>query len=118
MRLELTGRHIEVTPSLKRLVVAKLARLDRLLNDSALSAQVVLAREKNGTRADVTLHARGERFLHAVGKAPGWPGSMVQAVERLVQQAQTVKGKWQARKRQVAKEAAAEIGRASCRERV
>lgn len=99
MRLELTGRHIEITPSIRRVVAAKLARLDRLLNDSALSAQVVLTQEKDGTRADVTLHARGEKFLHAAGKAPGWPGSMAQAAERLAQQAKTVKGKWQARKR-------------------
>jgi putative sigma-54 modulation protein len=99
MRLELTGRHVEVTPALRRVVDAKLARLERLLHKNALSAQVVLTRERTGTRADVTLHARGEKFLHAVGKGTGWPASMAQAVERLVQQAQTVKGKWQERKR-------------------
>ena len=42
MRLELTGRHVDVTPVLRRLVNKKLARLERLLNDSAVSAQVVL----------------------------------------------------------------------------
>ncbi|PYR51331.1 MAG: ribosome-associated translation inhibitor RaiA [Acidobacteria bacterium] len=99
MRLELTGRHVEVTPALRRVVDAKLARIERLLQSNALSAQVVLTRERTGTRADVTLHARGEKFLHAVGKGTGWPASMAQAVERLVQQVQTVKGKWQERKR-------------------
>jgi ribosomal subunit interface protein len=107
MRLELTGRHVEVTPSLRRLVDAKLARLERLLNDSALSAQVVLTRERVETRADVTLHARGEKFLHAAGKGASWQGAMAQAVARLVQQAQTVKGKWQERKRRRSKGAAA-----------
>ena len=45
MRLELTGRHVDITPSLRRLVDKKLARLERMLNDSALSAQVVLTGE-------------------------------------------------------------------------
>lgn len=99
MRLELTGRHIEITPALRRLVDAKLGRLDRILNDSAVSAQVVLVREKHVRRAEVTLHARGEKFLHAVGDAASWQASMTQVVGRISQQAQRVKGKWQERKR-------------------
>ena len=39
MRLELTGRHVDITPGLRRLVEGKLAKLERLLNDSAVSAQ-------------------------------------------------------------------------------
>jgi putative sigma-54 modulation protein len=100
MRLELTGRQITITPALRRMVEAKLVRLERMLNDSALSAQVVLCREKRGHRADVTLHARGEKFLHAVGSpAATWETSTTQAVDRIVQQAQRIKGKWEDRKR-------------------
>jgi putative sigma-54 modulation protein len=100
MRLELTGRHIDITPQLRRLVDRKLARLERLMNDSALSAQVVLSREKNGRRADITLHTRGEKFLHGVGSANGdWPQALSEAIEKITQQAQKVKGKWQQRKR-------------------
>jgi hypothetical protein len=58
MRLELTGRHVDITPMLRRAVDSKLARLTRMLNDNAVSAQVVLTREKRERRADVTLHAR------------------------------------------------------------
>src|SRR5207248_3168002 len=64
-----------------------------------LSAQVVLSREKNGSRADVTLHARGEKFLQGVGMGANLQASMGEAIEKIVQQAQKVKGKWQARKR-------------------
>ena len=39
MRLELTGRHIDITPGLRQLSKSKLARLERLLNDRAVSAQ-------------------------------------------------------------------------------
>jgi putative sigma-54 modulation protein len=99
MRLELTARHIEISPTVRRLVERKLARLERMLNDSALSAQVVLSREKRMYRADVSLHARGEKFLHGVGESSAWELSMSQAVDKIAQQANKVKGKWQARKR-------------------
>ncbi|MEO8260091.1 MAG: ribosome-associated translation inhibitor RaiA [Acidobacteriota bacterium] len=99
MRLELTGRHIDITPALRRIVDAKLAKLERLLNDSAVSAQVVLTREKFRRNAEITLHARGENFLHGVGSSETWERSMTQAVEKIAHQAEKVKGKWQERKR-------------------
>jgi putative sigma-54 modulation protein len=99
MRLELTGRHIDISPALRRLVDRKLARLERILKDAVVSAQVVLTREKHTRRADVTLHARGEKFLHGIGSAAEWEASMTAAVDKIAQQAQRVKGKWQERKR-------------------
>ena len=99
MRLELTGRHIEVTPALRRLVNAKLTKLERLLNDSAVSAHAVVTREKYRLLTEITLHARGEKFLHGVGSAGAWEMSVDQAIDKISQQAQRVKGKWQARKR-------------------
>ena len=63
MRVELTGRHVDITPVLRCLVDTKLAKLERLLNDSAVSAQALLVREKIRHRTEITLHARGERFL-------------------------------------------------------
>jgi len=99
MRLELTGRHVDITPVLRRLVDKKLAKLGRLLNDSAVSAQAVLTIEKHRHRAEITLHARGEKFLHGVGAAPNWEASVGEAIDKITQQAQTVKGKWRSRKR-------------------
>ena len=99
MRLELTGRHVEITPALRRLVDRKLAKLERLLNERLLSAQTVLTREKHRRRAYITLHARGEKFLHGVGDQGSWEASVADAVEKIIQQAQKVKGKWQERKR-------------------
>jgi putative sigma-54 modulation protein len=95
MRVELTGRHVDITPALRRLVDRKLARLERVLNDSALSAQVVLTDEKRGRRADVTLHARGEKFLHGDGASAAWETSLAEAFDKIAKQAQKVKGKWQ-----------------------
>ena len=99
MRLELTGRHVDITPTLRRLVTRKLGKLERMLNDNAVSAQAVLTREKNRLCTEITLHARGEKFLHGVGDARTWSGSLTGAVDKIAQQAHTVKGKWQARKR-------------------
>jgi ribosome hibernation promoting factor len=99
MRLELTGRHTEITPALRRLVEGKLGKLERLLNDSAVSAQAVMTREKHRYRADITLHTRGEKFLHGNGNSSTWEASVGQAIEKITQQAQKVKGKWQERKR-------------------
>jgi putative sigma-54 modulation protein len=99
MRLELTGRHVEITPLLRRLVDRKLARLDRLLNDAAVSAQVVLTHQKRDKRTDVMLHARGEKFLHGFGESGTWESSLSQAVDKIAQQASRVKGKWKERHR-------------------
>ena len=101
MRLELRGHHVDVTPTLKRLVDSKLTKLERLLNASALSAQTILTLEKHRHRADITLHTRGEKFLHGVGSSEAWETSLTQAIDKIAQQAQRVKGKWQAKKRRV-----------------
>ena len=100
MRLELTGRHLEITPALRALVDAKLAKVGRLLNDGAVSAQAVLSVERGRRRAEVTLHARGEKFLHGLGVAASWDLAIGHAVTKLAQQAKKIKGKYQGRKRQ------------------
>jgi len=101
MRLDLTGRHVDITPPLRRLVVVKLSRLERLLKDGFVSGQVVLTREKHMLRADITLHARGDHFLHGVGSASNWESSIGDAIDKIAQQAQKVKTKWKSRKRRV-----------------
>ena len=100
MRLELTGRHLDITPGLRRLVEGKLTKLDRLLNDAAVSAQAVLSRERGRTRVDVTLHARGEKFLHGFGVAATWEPAIGAAVQKISRQALKLKEKYSGRKRE------------------
>jgi putative sigma-54 modulation protein len=107
MRLELTGRHLDITPAIRRLVAAKCAKLERVLNDSAVSAQIVLARERHRHCTEITLHARGEKFLHGVGDAGSWEASLGDAIERLAHQAVKLKDKRQARTRRSGKASAA-----------
>ena len=100
MRLELTGRHVRITPGIKRLVDERLQKLDRLLHDRAVSLQAVLFLEKYRHRVEVTLHARGEHFLHGAGSGTGWELAVNQAVGKINQQARKLKGKWDEGKRQ------------------
>jgi putative sigma-54 modulation protein len=102
MRLELTGRHLPITPTVRRVVSKELAATLRLLNDNAVSAQVVLTREKAQHRAEVTLHARGEHFLHGAGTGRGVSEAMNAAMAKIDRQAEKLKGKWEARKRRKA----------------
>ena len=112
MRLELRGHHVDVTPALKRLVDSKLTKLERLLNASALSAQTILTLEKHRHRADITLHARGEKFLHGVGNGAAWEASICEAIDKISHQAERVKAKYTDRKRRGVKGAPA-VGEAA-----
>jgi putative sigma-54 modulation protein len=99
MRLELTGRHVEITPELRKRVEKKLAKLDRLLHGGIVSVQAVLTQEKYRRMSELTVHARGEHFLHGLGDTNSWDTSINDAIEKIAQQLQKVKGKWQERKR-------------------
>jgi len=99
MRLELTGRHLRITPPLRRLVEEGLDKLDRLLHDSAVSLQVVLSEVKYRHHVDATLHARGERYLHSAGSGRDWETALNQALGKLNQQVRKLKGKWTEGKR-------------------
>lgn len=99
MKLLLTGRNVDVTPSLRQMVVRRIARLERTLGDAVLSAQVVLTAEKYRLVTDATLHMRGDHVLSGVGGATTWPLSIKDAIERMQLQAQKVKDRWTDRKR-------------------
>jgi putative sigma-54 modulation protein len=99
MRLDITGRHVEITPALRQLIEHRLVKIERLLNDSVMSAKVILTLEKYRHRAEIILHARGDHILRGLGEGNAWPLSVRQAVVKLEQQASKVKGKWTERKR-------------------
>ena len=99
MRLELTGRHLVISPGLRNLVTRKLAKVHRVLNDTGVSAAIIVTTEKVNNVVEITLHTRGERFLHAVAKATTWEAAATDAVAKILQQVEKVKNKWQERKR-------------------
>ena len=99
MRLVLTGRHVDITPHLRKLVDRKLAKLERMFGDAIVSAQVILTREKYRRVAELVVHTRGDHMLHGASDHASWEQSLTGSVEKIVQQGKRVKGKWQERKR-------------------
>jgi putative sigma-54 modulation protein len=99
MRLELTGRHITISPAVRAMVDEQLARVHRMLNSRVVSVQVVLTREKSRVHADATLHARGEHFLHGEATGRDAQAALAAAVDKIERQAQKLKGKWTEGKR-------------------
>lgn len=102
MRLALKGKNVEITPGLTRLVEARLGKLERRFGESLVSAQCVLSEEKNRVVVELTVHAKQEHILHGAGATGAWGTSLTAAVQKVVQQADKLKGKWQERKRSAA----------------
>jgi putative sigma-54 modulation protein len=99
MRLVLTGRHVDITPGIRRLVDRKLARLERVFGNSIISAQIVLTLEKQRHSADVTVHLRGDHMLNGRTNGATWTAALSPAIEKIQRQGEKVKGKWAERKR-------------------
>jgi putative sigma-54 modulation protein len=99
MRIDITGRHVDVTPALRQLVERRLSRVERLLNDSALSATAILTLEKYRHRTEIIVDVRGDKRLRGLGEGNAWNLSIRQAIEKVEQQVKKVKGKWTERKR-------------------
>ena len=112
MRLDITARHFEMTAALRQLVNRRLARSERVLNDAALSAKVVLTKEKYRHLAEIVVHTRGDHVLRGLGEGTVWPLSLRQAAEAIEQQAQRLKGQWNGRKRKGAEARVATAPRA------
>ena len=98
MRIDVTGRHLEITDALRQLITERLGKLERVLNDSLVSAHVILTKEKYRHRTEMVIHARGDHMLRGLGEGNAWPASVRQAADKIAQQAQTLKGKWAERK--------------------
>ena len=102
MRLLLTGRQVPITPTLRRLVEARLEKLERRFGDALVSVQVVLSKEKNRFLTEVIVHARQDHMLTGNGESNAWGSSLTGGLQKVLQQAERVKGKWQKRKRSAA----------------
>jgi putative sigma-54 modulation protein len=100
MRLELTARHFTIPAPVRKLAEERLGRVLRPLNDSAVSAQVVVTRDKTRFHAEVTLHARGEHFLHGEAIGRDAQTALGAAIDKVERQVLKLKSKWTERKRQ------------------
>jgi len=100
MRLDITGRHVDITPPLRQLIDRRVARIERLLNDRAISATVILTKEKYRHKTELVVHARGDHMMSGNGEGNGWTLSVRKAAAKIEQQARKLKSRWTEEKRQ------------------
>ncbi|MFN8057575.1 MAG: ribosome-associated translation inhibitor RaiA [Vicinamibacterales bacterium] len=99
MQLVITGRHVEITAGLRRLLDAKVKKIVRLLPDGIVSAQAVIARERHRHLTELSIHARGDHMLTALGDGPSWGESVADAAAKLTQQVHKLKDRRDTRRR-------------------
>lgn len=85
---------------MRKAVEGRLARLARILNDNIVSVQVVIAEERSRTHVELTLHARGDHFLHGEATGRDLTAALGAATRKLEHQAEKLKSKWTEGKRQ------------------
>lgn len=103
MKNAVTGRHVEITPEIRRIIARKQARLERFLHDNAVSIQFVLTQTHRRCCAEVVLHVRGDHVLHGDDEGERWDQAIGGAVDKVRRQARTLKGRWETRHRQDAR---------------
>lgn len=99
MKILVTGRHVTVTDAVRASIARKLQRLERLLNSSAVSAQCLIGKEREAFVCELTVHARGDHMLHAVGRDASLATAVGAAVEKAAQQASRLADRWKTRRR-------------------
>jgi putative sigma-54 modulation protein len=100
MRVDITGRHVDITPPLRQLIDKSLGKIERLLNDRAISATVILTKEKYRHKTELVVHARGDHMLSGNGEGNSWTLSVRKAAAKIEQQARKLKSRWTEEKRQ------------------
>ena len=105
MTCTVTGRHMETTGAVHDLIDQRLLPLERLLGDAVVSANMVLAAERHLCVSELVVHTRGDHRLHGLAEGPTWQTAVGAAVEKVMHQAQTLKGKWQGRRRHAVRRA-------------
>jgi putative sigma-54 modulation protein len=92
MKFEYTGRHIEVTPALKKHVEDHFARLDHLFESKNSKAHVIIEVERGRHRSEIILTWKREVLTAATDNADMYK-SLSQTISKLEKQGLKVKTK-------------------------
>jgi putative sigma-54 modulation protein len=98
MQYEFTGRHIEITPAVERLVREELGKLDRILNSAPMRSHIIVSAEKHRKRTEIVLHWRDTVFT-AVSENAELRQSVAEAAAKIQKQVLRLKERFQARTR-------------------
>ena len=92
MKFEYTGRHVDVTPTLRRHVEEHFGKLDHIFNDTTAAAHVIIEVEKNRNVGEVILHWRGETLTARDVNADMYQ-ALTRAIAKIEKQALKLKKK-------------------------
>ena len=99
MKFTVTGRHLAVTAPIREDIDKRFRKLERMLNDSAVSGQCVLSRERRGFACEIRVHARGDNTLAAVGRHADLQAAVAAAADKIAQQAHKLADRWKRRRK-------------------
>ena len=106
MKVNYTGRHMELTEPLKQFTKERLDKMATYLDD-IIDVHVILGVEKHRHSAEVTLKTRASAFVASATTGDMYT-SITQAVEKLEAQAHRLQGKRNTRPHESAKAGAVE----------
>ena len=93
MKIEYTGRHIEVTPALKAHVEEQFSRIEHLLDGKQPpKAQVIIEVERGMSRSEINMQWFNESFT-AETTVPDMYQSLSQTINKIEKQARRLKDK-------------------------
>src|SRR5262245_37340410 len=98
MEYEFTGRRVDITPALERLVKKELKKVDRILDSEPRHAHVILSLEKHRKCAEIVLHWRDTIFT-GIAENNDLTQSIALAASKVEKQVLRLKERFQARKR-------------------
>jgi putative sigma-54 modulation protein len=101
MNVEYTGRHYEVTSTIRKEVETGLAKIRKILGDK-FETKVILAVEKHRHKAEITISPRNGPLV-GLAQAKDMTIAVNEALDHLQKQAIKYKTRWQAKKRSARK---------------
>ena len=97
MNVEFTGRHYEITPTIRKSVETGLTKIRRILGDK-FDTKVILAIEKRRHKAEITITPRNGPLV-SEAQAGDMKSAVNEALEHLEKQAVKYKTRWRSKKR-------------------
>ena len=101
MNVEYTGRHYEVTSTIRKEVETGLAKIRKILGDR-FETKVILAVEKHRHKAEITISPRNGPLV-GLAQARDMSLAVNEALDHLEKQAIKYKTRWQSKKRSARK---------------
>jgi putative sigma-54 modulation protein len=102
VKIQITGRHVDVPPSLKTFVMSRVPKLEKYI-DGITDVHVTLNAEKYRQIAEINVHSRGKLYLSSKESSSDFKTSVQLALDKITGQAKKKQEKRNDRKRRAVK---------------